>query len=119
MSDEFDEKEIEGDRGIPSVKQNTDYTKIYAFLFLLVGIAAIIFVIMDGMKDSAPKKMTDAQEDTFQTYSGNAGPYIEDPIIEPPQKILSQPVQANNARYKSIRASDATRSHAHCARKTT
>jgi len=93
MSDEFDEKEIEGDRGIPSVKQNTDYTKVYAALFLLVGIAAIIFVIMDGMKDSAPKKMTDAQEDTFQTYSGNAGPYIEDPIIEPPQEILSQPIQ--------------------------
>ena len=92
MSDEFNEKEIEGDRGIPSVKQNSDYTKIYAALFLLVGVVAIIFVIVDGMKDSAPKKMTQAQEETFQTYSGNAEPYIDDPIIESPEEILAQPV---------------------------
>lgn len=92
MSDEFDEKEIEGDRGIPSVKQNSDYTKIYAALFLLVGVVAIIFVIVDGMKASAPKKMTQAEEETFQTYSGNAEPYINDPIIEPPEEILAQPL---------------------------
>ena len=112
------EKQIEGDRGIPSVKQNSDYTRIYAFLFLAVGAAAIIFVIMDGMKDSAPKKMTDAQEETFQTYSGNAGPYIDDPIIEPPQEVLSQPVQETVPAHKPIRALDATRSNAHCERKT-
>lgn len=95
MSDDFKEDlAIEGDREFPSVKQNNDYTKIWAGLFLIFGVLAIIFVIYDGMKDSAPRKMTDAQEDTFQTYSGNSGPFINDPIEAPSEITLneSQPV---------------------------
>ena len=91
MSDNEIEKntEIETDRGIPSVSQNTDYTKIWAGIFLLFGAIAIVFVIMDGMKQSEPKQMTEAGEEIFKTYAGNAEPYIEDTL--PPEEELEQP----------------------------
>ena len=91
MSDKPEEnKQIETDRGIPSVSQNTDYTKILAGIFLLFGAVAIVFVIMDGMKQSEPKQMTEAGEETFKTYAGNSEPYIED-TLPPQEDVLVQP----------------------------
>ena len=90
MSDKIEENtKIETDRGVPSVSQNTDYTKIWAGIFLLFGAIAIVFVIMDGMKQSKPKQMTEAGEEIFKTYAGNAEPYIED--ILPPKEELAEP----------------------------
>jgi len=115
MSDNFDENpEIETDRGIPSVNQNTDYTKIWAGIFLLFGVAAIIFVIMDGMKNSQPTKLTDAGEETFQTYSGNSGPYIED-IATPSEEELVQaapeivPTVPDTSQYELMMQQEAMR----------
>lgn len=96
INDDVLNKEIEGDRGIPSVKQNSDYTKILAVIFLLFGTIAIIFVIMDGLKENKPKKLTEPQENTFQTYSGNSGPYISDPVIPPPDNQLSENLPETN-----------------------
>ena len=90
FNDDFDEN-IEGDRGIPSVKQKGDYSKIYGALFLLVGVIAIGFIIMDGMNENKPKRLTEANEDSFQTYTGNSGPFINDPVEAPSEIILSEP----------------------------
>src|SRR5690606_13550982 len=75
-------------RDIPSVAQNTDYSKIGIIALVIVGTIAIILIAMDGLKESQPKSMITPEETLFKTASMQAsGPYIQEP--EPEQTALS------------------------------
>lgn len=85
----FEEQPIDGDRSIPSVAQNADYSKIGIGAFILFGVCAILYVAIGGINENKPKLMTQAEESTFKTISGNNEPYIEEPISEPSQSALA------------------------------
>ena len=89
-----EEPVIEGDRDIPSVAQNKDFTKLGVIGFIMVGIVAIILVAMDGLKDTQPQNMVTPEESMFKTaVSSTSGPYIEEPITEPDTSALNDPIQ--------------------------
>lgn len=67
---------IEGDRDIPSVAQNKDFSKLGVIAFIAVGLIAIILVAKDGLEKNDPKPMTQAEEVEYRTRAPS-GPYIE------------------------------------------
>lgn len=82
------EQKIEGDRDIPSVAQNKDYSKIGIAIFIALGMIAIIAVALDGLNKNKPARLTAPEETLFKTASTSAsGPYIEEPQAE----ILEEP----------------------------
>lgn len=82
---------IDGDRDIPSVAQNRDFSKLGIMAFIVVGLIAIILVAKDGMEKNDPKLMTEAEEVEYRTRAPS-GPYIE--IAEPdlPLEQLVPPI---------------------------
>ena len=82
---------IDGDRDIPSVAQNRDFSKLGIMAFIVVGLIAIILVAKDGMEKNNPKLMTEAEEVEYRTRTPS-GPYIE--IAEPdlPLEQLVPPI---------------------------
>jgi len=68
---------IEGDRDIPLVAQNTDYTKLGVIAFLLVGTIGIAIIVMDAMNKNQPRPMTNAEEVEFKAPVSAGKPYIE------------------------------------------
>lgn len=93
-SNNTEEPVIEGDRDIPSVAQNKDFTKLGVIGFIMVGIVAIILVAMDGLKDTQPQNMVTPEETMFKAaVSSTSGPYIEEPITEPDNSALNDPIQ--------------------------
>ncbi|MBI1302059.1 MAG: hypothetical protein GC137_10480 [Alphaproteobacteria bacterium] len=86
-----DEHRIEGDRDIPSVAQNKDYSKLAIVAFVVVGIVAIIAVVIDGINKNTPRRMVDPEEISFKSVSSAQEPYIEEPIPEPSKANLVAP----------------------------
>lgn len=93
-------KKIEGDRDIPLVAQNTNFSKLGIMLFIFVGVCAIIAVAMDGMDKSKPKPMTEAAEEEFRAPSSGSEPYIQVVEQAPSQEQLTSP----NSEYDPMAA---------------
>lgn len=88
-----DQTSIEGDRDIPSVAQNKDYSKLAIIGFVFIAILAIIAVVLDGMNRNAPHSMVDPEEISFKTVSSaSKGLYIEEQTPEPSQNDLQKPI---------------------------
>ena len=51
-------KPIDGDRDIPSVAHNRDFSKLGIIAFIAVGLIAIILVAKDGLDKNDPKPLT-------------------------------------------------------------
>lgn len=79
---------INGDRDIPLVAQNNNFSKIGIIILVLVGTCAIVAVAMDGMDKSKPAPMTQAANEEFRTPSTGTEPYIQI-VDQPPQEQLT------------------------------
>lgn len=87
-------KPIDGDRDIPSVAHNRDFSKLGIIAFIAVGLIAIILVAKDGLNKNDPKPLTAAEEIEYRT-SAPSGPYID---IAEPELPLEQLVPPINER---------------------
>ncbi len=86
--------QIDDDRDIPLVAQNTDYSRLGMIGFLVVGTIGIVLVVMDAMNKSQPLPMTQAEEIEFKAPLFANEPYIEsiDKQATNPEKL---PTKAN------------------------
>jgi len=84
-------KPIDGDRDIPSVAHNRDFSKIGIIAFIAVGLIAIILVAKDGLDKNDPKPLTAAEEIEYRT-SAPSGPYIDIAEPELPIEQLVPPI---------------------------
>ncbi|MEM7621217.1 MAG: type IV secretion system protein VirB10 [Pseudomonadota bacterium] len=85
------QRPIEGDRDIPTVAQNKDFSKLGIIAFIAVGLIAIILVAKDGMEKNDPKPLTEAEEVEYRTRAPS-GPYIEIVEEDPPIETLVPPI---------------------------
>lgn len=84
-------KPIDGDRDIPSVAHNRDFSKLGIIAFIAVGLIAIILVAKDGLDKNDPKPLTAAEEIEYRT-SAPSGPYIDIAEPELPIEQLVPPI---------------------------
>ena len=82
---------IDGDRDIPSVAQNKDFSKLGIIAFIAVGLIAIILVAKDGMEKNDSRPMTEAEEVEYRTRAPSR-PYIEIAEEDPPLELLVPPI---------------------------
>lgn len=101
MDEEIFEKDREdqpeappADRGIPSVAAVTTKQYLLGGAFLVLAAAAIVFVVIDGMKKNEPKSFVQAEEIAFKNGSGASTPYIEPEPLQPEEEL--QPVQTQD-----------------------
>ena len=113
-ADSNDAPKIEGDRDIPLVAQNTDYSKLGMIAFLVVGTIAIILIVMDAMNKNQPQPMTKAEDIEFKTPYSASEPYIE--IIDKKQETKQEertnpetPYDAAAAQYERQMQQEALR----------